>query len=71
MHALLSMPKFYVQVRYYCFFMLFYFSSQTCTPFDVHSMLCVCIFVSFHINPQFLSFGRWELVQQMLMLQHA
>lgn len=64
-HALMSVPKFYVQVSKYCFFYIILFSVQYLHVFDMHMLvICVyCICIS-HTVSVFPLFGKWEFAQK-------
>lgn len=54
-HALMSVPKFYVQVSKYCFFYIILFSIQYLHVFDMQILLiCVYVFVFMYLFILFL-----------------
>lgn len=63
-HALMSVPKFYVQVSKYCFFCTISFFCQYMLVFDMQTLficVCICRFVSSHIVPMFILCCFWEV----------
>lgn len=67
-HALMSVPKFYVQVSICCCFSIVIFSTQYLHVFDVQ-IICVYVFVFLYlftpsVYSYFSFFGKWEFVQK-------
>lgn len=61
----MSVPKFYVQVSYYCFLYVILFFIHNLHTFDMQmlviSVLCICILMSFHIVPVFIVSFFWKV----------